>query len=86
MSQAHPDAAVVGQTNTTNAHDRLRSIGVRPVVKDLNDDAPQKFPYVVFCAPPSGSDDYAAEVRSAHCSNSVLAPYFTSACLLFGVE
>ncbi|GAQ92467.1 hypothetical protein KFL_010200030 [Klebsormidium nitens] len=63
--KSHPDAAVVGQTNTTNAHERLRSIGVRPVVKDLDDDAPQKFPYVVFCAPPSGSEDYAAEVSAA---------------------
>lgn len=54
---------VVGQTNTTNHHEELRSLGVRPVVKDMPDG--RRFPYVTFCAPPWGSSDYASEVRLA---------------------
>jgi len=58
-----PAATVVGQTNTDNAHERLLSLGVMPRLKDRAGEA--KFPFVVFSAPPSGSEDYAAEVEAA---------------------
>jgi nucleoside-diphosphate-sugar epimerase len=59
-----PAAIVKGQTNTTDSHERLVSIGVTPRVKaDASPD--DVFPFVVFSAPPSGSDDYAAEVKAA---------------------
>ncbi|KAL2650412.1 hypothetical protein R1flu_018540 [Riccia fluitans] len=54
---------VVGQTNTTKRHEQLRSIGVIPVTKDAHKG--EKFPNVIFCAPPSENEDYAAEVRAA---------------------
>ncbi|CAL54696.1 NAD(P)-binding domain [Ostreococcus tauri] len=66
--EKYPGAVVVGQTNTTNAHAGLTSIGVSPRTKDFDDDEPsanRMFPYVIFSAPPSGSDDYAGEVEAA---------------------
>eukprot|EP00244_Chara_vulgaris_P001755 TRINITY_DN1286_c0_g1_i3.p1 TRINITY_DN1286_c0_g1~~TRINITY_DN1286_c0_g1_i3.p1 ORF type:complete len:415 (+),score=67.58 TRINITY_DN1286_c0_g1_i3:209-1453(+) len=62
--KSFPDSRVVGQTNTTNSHDRLRSIGIEPVTK-AEAKADQKFPFIIFCAPPSQSEDYAAEVWAA---------------------
>ena len=62
--QLFPAAIVKGQTNTEDAHERLESLGVSPRLK--TDASPaDAFPFVVFSAPPSGSDDYAAEVRAA---------------------
>jgi len=63
-----PGAVVVGQTNTDAAHDGLRSVGVTPRTKDFGADDPtatRRFPYVVFSAPPSGSEDYPGEVAAA---------------------
>lgn len=59
--QLHEGCRVVGQTNTTNRHEELLSLGIFPVTKDSH--SGDKFPYVIFCAPPSGSENYAAEVR-----------------------
>eukprot|EP00740_Mantoniella_antarctica_P002151 CAMPEP_0181355388 /NCGR_PEP_ID=MMETSP1106-20121128/3871_1 /TAXON_ID=81844 /ORGANISM="Mantoniella antarctica, Strain SL-175" /LENGTH=364 /DNA_ID=CAMNT_0023468121 /DNA_START=91 /DNA_END=1182 /DNA_ORIENTATION=+ len=58
-----PAATVMGQTNTESAHERLLSLGVMPRMKSGAGD--EQFPFVVFSAPPSGSDDYAAEVEAA---------------------
>ncbi len=58
----HQGAQVVGQTNTENSHDRLRQLGITPRTKAAADGT--KFANVVFCAPPSGSADYPAEVRT----------------------
>ena len=62
--QLFPAAVVKGQTNTEDAHERLVSIGVSPRLKTEALPA-ETFPFVVFSAPPSGSDDYVAEVRAA---------------------
>eukprot|EP00898_Chlorokybus_atmophyticus_P001899 jgi/Chlat1/270/Chrsp1S03156 len=59
-----PHARVIGQTNTENSHERLRALGVIPRMKTAAEGS-ERFPYVVFCAPPSGSTDYVGEVRSA---------------------
>jgi hypothetical protein len=42
---------------------RLAKLGISPVVK--SEAGSQKYPYVVFSAPPSGSQDYVGEVRPA---------------------
>ncbi|GBG83444.1 hypothetical protein CBR_g37156 [Chara braunii] len=62
--KSFPHSRVVGQTNTTNSHDRLRSMGIEPVTK-AEAKADEKFPFIIFCAPPSQSEDYVAEVRAA---------------------
>jgi hypothetical protein len=54
---------VVGQTNTTASHERLRAAGIAPRTKADAASSPERFPHVIFCAPPSGSTDYAGEVR-----------------------
>eukprot|EP00891_Asterochloris_glomerata_P002053 jgi/Astpho2/2053/Aster-00549 len=65
--QQHPGARVIGQTNSQSNHDRqaeqLLRMGIQPRLKQ--DAGPEKFPYVLFSAPPSGSDDYPGEVAKA---------------------
>eukprot|EP00850_Spirogloea_muscicola_P002785 SM000011S18963 [mRNA] locus=s11:167333:169836:+ [translate_table: standard] len=63
--QSHPESRVVGQTRTMSRHDELRALGVLPVVEEGLAARPIAFPSAIFCAPPSGSDDYPAEVRAA---------------------
>lgn len=63
FQQNFPAAIVIGQTNTESAHERLVSLGVMPRLKDNAGD--EQFPFVVFSAPPSGSEDYEAEVEAA---------------------
>ncbi|KAJ0262341.1 hypothetical protein HA466_0052910 [Hirschfeldia incana] len=59
----HPDCQIFGQTVTTNHHDELEKLGIKPSLKETEFDG--KFSYVIFCAPPSQSPDYAAELRMA---------------------
>ena len=61
--QKFPAASVIGQTNTDTSHERLLSLGVFPRLKEKAGD--EQCPFVVFSAPPSGSEDYAAEVEAA---------------------
>ncbi|MCO5547478.1 hypothetical protein L7F22_000928 [Adiantum nelumboides] len=58
-----PSCSVAGQTVTTNHHEELQALGITPVLKDSHNE--QRFQFVIFCAPPSGSSDYAAELRHA---------------------
>ena len=44
---------------------RLRGLGLQPRVKTGAGDDDERFPHVVFAAPPSGSADYVAEVPPA---------------------
>lgn len=67
---AHPTAAVVGQTNSTTAHDRLATLNITPRVNadaERTDGAPGggPWPHVLFAAPPSGSPDYVASLKAA---------------------
>ncbi|ACO64862.1 predicted protein [Micromonas commoda] len=62
-SSKFPAASVIGQTNTDTSHERLLSLGVFPRLKEKAGD--EQYPFVVFSAPPSGSEDYAAEVEAA---------------------
>eukprot|EP00271_Cylindrocystis_brebissonii_P000828 TRINITY_DN11011_c0_g1_i1.p1 TRINITY_DN11011_c0_g1~~TRINITY_DN11011_c0_g1_i1.p1 ORF type:complete len:364 (-),score=45.21 TRINITY_DN11011_c0_g1_i1:659-1750(-) len=67
--QAFPDAHVVGQTRTNTRHEELKALGITPAMRDDatagegNDKS--SFPFVIFCAPPYGNDDYVGEVRAA---------------------
>lgn len=61
--QEHPGCQIFGQTMTTDHHDELIKIGINPFVMESK--AVCQFPYVIFCAPPSRSVDYAGDVRLA---------------------
>ncbi|CAL5347065.1 unnamed protein product [Camellia sinensis] len=61
--QEHPGCQIFGQTVTTDHHDELIKIGINPSLKETK--ATHKFPYVVFCAPPSRTPDYPGDVREA---------------------
>ncbi|GAB4817924.1 hypothetical protein N2152v2_004970 [Parachlorella kessleri] len=54
---------VIGQTNTTTNHERLRKLGITPVAKEAAGSS--QYPFVLFSAPPSGSADYLGEISSA---------------------
>lgn len=62
--QQHPDATVTAQTNTESNHERLRKMGLQPITRDAAP-AGKQYPYVLFAAPPSGSEDYPAAVAAA---------------------
>ncbi|KAK4384377.1 hypothetical protein Sango_3066800 [Sesamum angolense] len=59
----HPGSQVYGQTLTTDHHDELIKLGISPCLKGTQ--VTHKFPYVIFCAPPSRNSDYPGEVREA---------------------
>ncbi|CAE6038167.1 unnamed protein product [Arabidopsis arenosa] len=61
--QEHPECQIFGQTVTANHHDELEKLGIKPSLKGTEYGG--KFSYVIFCAPPSQSADYAGEVRNA---------------------
>jgi len=68
------DATVTGITRTSDRHDAIRSDVGWPLrddrfrlvrSEDFLQSSEEKFSNVVFCAPPSGFDDYAAAVKEA---------------------
>ncbi|XP_031486763.1 uncharacterized protein LOC116255141 [Nymphaea colorata] len=59
----NPACKIFGQTVTTNHHDELLKIGITPSLRDSK--TTYKFPYVIFCAPPSQTIDYPSELRLA---------------------
>lgn len=59
----HQGCQITGQTFTTDHHDDLVKMGITPSLKGMK--ASQKYPYVVFCAPPSRTPDYPGDVREA---------------------
>lgn len=59
----HPGCQITGETVTTDHHDELIKMGINPTLKGVKRD--QKFPFVIFCAPPSRSLDYANDVGEA---------------------
>ncbi|CAH2058760.1 unnamed protein product, partial [Thlaspi arvense] len=61
--EEHPDCQIFGQTATTTHHAELEKLGIKPSLKGTEFEG--KFSYVIFCAPPSQSPDYAGEVRTA---------------------
>lgn len=59
----HPGCQIVGQTVTTDHHEELVKIGINPSLK--GQELMHRFPYVIFCAPPSRTADYPGDVRLA---------------------
>ncbi|GJU37227.1 putative ribonuclease H-like domain-containing protein [Tanacetum coccineum] len=54
--QEHPGCQITRETVTTDQHDELIKMGIKPTLKGVKWD--QKFPYVIFCAPPSRSSEF----------------------------
>ncbi|XP_076942121.1 uncharacterized protein LOC143611961, partial [Bidens hawaiensis] len=54
---------ITGETVTTDHHNELINLGIKPTLKGVKRD--HKFPYVIYCAPPSRSADYASDVGEA---------------------
>lgn len=61
--QDHPDSQIHGKTMTSDHHDELIKAGIRPSLRGTQSDV--KFPYVIFCAPPSRTEDYPGDIRLA---------------------
>ncbi|KAJ7538561.1 hypothetical protein O6H91_11G054300 [Diphasiastrum complanatum] len=83
--KTNPGCKVVGVTNTTKRHEELRGLGILPTLKQT--ESIEQFPYVIFCAPPSGSDDYPAELRlAAQRWNGLGSLLFTSSSAVYDCE
>ncbi|KAK4586855.1 hypothetical protein RGQ29_023858 [Quercus rubra] len=61
--EEHPGCQIFGQTVTTDHHDELIKMGINPSLK--GNEVTNRFPYVIFCAPPSRTSDYPGDVRLA---------------------
>ncbi|KAJ0477617.1 putative NAD(P)-binding domain superfamily [Helianthus annuus] len=59
----YPGCQITGETVTTDHHDELIKMGINPTLKGVKRE--HKFPYVIYCAPPSRSSDYAGDVGEA---------------------
>ncbi|KAJ4749983.1 NAD(P)-binding Rossmann-fold superfamily protein [Rhynchospora pubera] len=61
--QEFPGSKILGQTMSTDHHSELAELEIVPFLKGspLSD----KVPYVIFCAPPSRTEDYPGDVRIA---------------------
>ncbi|EFJ47911.1 hypothetical protein VOLCADRAFT_45237, partial [Volvox carteri f. nagariensis] len=71
-----PGSSATGLTNSEKSHDRLRTMGLSPATRTSLPEG-RKWSFVVFSAPPSGSEDYVADVKSA------LALWDGSGCFVF---
>ncbi|OAY66555.1 hypothetical protein ACMD2_10450 [Ananas comosus] len=61
--QEHPGCNVYGQTMSTEHHNELTALGIIPSLRQST--MAKKVPYVIFCAPPSRTEDYPGDVRFA---------------------
>ena len=61
MWQEYPGCQIFGQTMTTDHHDELTKMGISPSSRETK--FMFKFPYVIYCAPPSRTEDYPGDVR-----------------------
>ncbi|GIL64354.1 hypothetical protein Vafri_18326 [Volvox africanus] len=59
-----PGSTATGLTNSDRSHGRLRAMGLTPATRQSLP-ANRKWSFVAFSAPPSGSDDYVADVKAA---------------------
>eukprot|EP01018_Ginkgo_biloba_P017689 Gb_09475 [translate_table: standard] len=63
-------------------HEELRQLGINPSLKGSQ--TSEQFPFVIFCAPPSGSGDYPDDVRAATLQwNGEGAFLFTSSSVVY---
>lgn len=84
----HGANSVVGQTNSTTNHENLRMLGIVPRTNaDAKTLQKEKFPFVLFAAPPSGSEDYVGDVKEAlELWDKTGAFVFTSSAAVYDVE
>ncbi|KAM3265802.1 putative protein isoform X1 [Capsicum annuum] len=61
--QEYPGCQIFGQTMTTDHHDELIKMGINPSSRETK--FLSKFPYVIYCAPPSRTEDYPGDIRDA---------------------
>ncbi|KAH0725747.1 hypothetical protein KY284_001612 [Solanum tuberosum] len=61
--EEYPGSQIFGQTMTTDHHDELIKMGISPSSRETK--FTSKFPYVIYCAPPSRTEDYPGDVRDA---------------------
>ncbi|XP_055818253.1 uncharacterized protein LOC129887253 isoform X2 [Solanum dulcamara] len=61
--EEYPGSRIFGQTMTTDHHDELIKMGISPSSRETK--FTSKFPYVIYCAPPSRTEDYPGDVRDA---------------------
>lgn len=61
--EEYPGCQIFGQTMTTDHHDELTKMGISPSSRETK--FMFKFPYVIYCAPPSRTEDYPGDVRDA---------------------
>ncbi|KAK6803557.1 hypothetical protein RDI58_001341 [Solanum bulbocastanum] len=61
--EEYPGCQIFGQTMTTDHHDELIKMGISPSSRETK--FTSKFPYVIYCAPPSRTEDYPGDVRDA---------------------
>ncbi|KAH0465267.1 hypothetical protein IEQ34_005370 [Dendrobium chrysotoxum] len=60
--QDYPGCHIFGQTMTTEHHDDLVKLGIKPSLSGKSD---REYPNIIFCAPPSRTTDYPGDVRVA---------------------
>ncbi|CAG9467744.1 unnamed protein product [Pedinophyceae sp. YPF-701] len=65
LEAAPQGSTALGQTNTETRHGKLREMGLAARTREEAANSTEKFPFVLFSAPPSGSADYVAEVQAA---------------------
>ncbi|GMN46495.1 hypothetical protein TIFTF001_015670 [Ficus carica] len=70
--QEHPECQIRGQTVTADHHEELIEMGINPSLKGT--ETTNKFPYVIFCAPPSRSPNYAGDVSTIGCVAKQISP------------
>lgn len=60
------DGLVFGQTKTETNHEKLKILGINPMCKSpsLTNNS-RRFANVVYCAPPSGSENYVEDIQTA---------------------
>lgn len=61
--EEHPGCQIFAETVSTDHHDELINMGINPSLKGVK--RTHQFPYIIFCAPPSRTSDYAGDIRLA---------------------
>ncbi|XP_074339623.1 uncharacterized protein LOC141677541 [Apium graveolens] len=61
--QEHEGCEIAGQTVTSDHHEELINLGIAPYLKATK--LSRKYPFVIFCAPPTQTSDYPGDVREA---------------------
>eukprot|EP00126_Sphaerothecum_destruens_P013367 Sdes_comp22879_c0_seq1m21253 len=62
--KSHPDAYVQVVTATLKRHDKLRQLGLTPVL-ELSQEDSNRFAHVLFCIPPSNCAEYAQLISNS---------------------